>query len=81
MTKPRKPKPAPFDMADPTVRWFIGCDQSLHDYLVPVAKRAEWDAWTQLDEDNTLSWIAPEWAIPFDGGPWAITFTLPTLPQ
>ncbi|WP_298983411.1 hypothetical protein [uncultured Roseibium sp.] len=48
-------------------RFFIGGDNSGHEYAVPVAKRDEWEAWVSLDEDDERSWDAPEFAIRIDG--------------
>lgn len=55
-------------------RFFLDQDQSSHWYLVPVKRRAEWNAWCDLDEDDERSWTPPEWAVRLGGGPQAVTF-------
>lgn len=51
-------------------RYFIGGDQSGHQYAVPVELREEWFAWLNLDEDNEV----PTGALRIDGD---FTFTDP----
>ena len=55
-------------------RYFIGSDNSGHDYLVPVEKRDEFWAWSEMDEDDPASWEAPEYVKRCEGG---LTFTDP----
>jgi len=57
-------------------RFFIGHDNSGHEYIVPVAKRAEWYAWTDLPEDDERSWDEPEFAIRING---SLTFAAPEV--
>lgn len=71
--KPTLHLPSP---TDPAVRWFLDCDQSGHDYLVPVSKRDEWEQWVDLPEDDPNAWMVPPWAIAVNG-PSQVTFTLP----
>ncbi len=42
--------------ANATARFFLGRDESSHWYLVPVERKEEWDAWTELSEDDEESW-------------------------
>lgn len=55
-------------------RYFIGVDNSGHQYAVPVAKENEWQAWCDLPEDDEAGWEPPEYAIRIDG---RFTFTDP----
>lgn len=55
-------------------RFFLSRDSSCHWYVVPSSKRDEWEAWTNLDEDDEASWEAPKWAHEINGPPDAITF-------
>ena len=58
-------------------RFFLGCDQSSHWYLIPDSKSKAWSAFLALDEDDPRSWAVPEWAKTLGGGPESITFTDP----
>lgn len=58
-------------------RYFIGRDQSSHAYYVPWVKRAEWIAWSDLDDDDERSWDVPEYAVRIDGG--TLTFENPRI--
>ena len=55
-------------------RYFIGADNSGHDYLVPVSFRQEWNDFCELDEEDPASWDVPDWAIKFEGD---LTFSDP----
>lgn len=61
-------------MAD---RYFLDQDSSCHWYLVPAAKRAEWDKWSSLPDDDEASWDEPKYAKRLGGGPQFVTFTDP----
>lgn len=63
-----------------TTRFFLDQDNSMHWYLVPESRRAEWSAWTNLPEDDEASWDAPEWARRLSGSPCWVTFTNPEEP-
>jgi len=56
-------------------RFFIGNDDSGHDYLVPVENRAEWFAFLEIPSDDERSWDVPAFAIGFDSA--MLTFTDP----
>lgn len=58
-------------------RYFLDSDQSGHWYLVPEEKRAEWDDWTNLNEDDERSWNEPSYAVRLGGSPSNVTFTDP----
>lgn len=47
-------------------RFFIGCDNDCHNYIVPLSKYYEWLEWTEMPEDDESGWEAPEWATPID---------------
>lgn len=57
-----------------TERYFIGSDNSGHEYFVPVSRREEFDNWSQLPEDDEVGWETPEYATRIDG---RFTFTDP----
>jgi len=63
------------DTAD--VRYFLDRDSSSHWYIVRADKRAEWDAWCNIPEDDELGWTPPEFARPINGSPSAVTFSRP----
>ncbi len=58
-------------------RYFLDRDNSAHWYLVDESKRAEWEAWTNLDEDDERSWEAPDFARRLNTAPGFVTFTDP----
>jgi hypothetical protein len=49
-------------------RYFIGTDCSGHRYIVPLSRREEWDAWSDIPEDDERSWDEPEYAERIEGG-------------
>lgn len=62
-----------------SVRYFIGCDNSSHRYVVPVAMRAEWEEWANLPEEDERSWEAPGWANRVPGSLALLTFAEPEV--
>lgn len=48
-------------------RYFLGHDDSGHDYAVPIERQAEWLAWLAIPEDDERAWEAPTYAIALDG--------------
>jgi hypothetical protein len=54
--------------------YFLDQDCSTHWYVVPEARRVEWDAWCALDEDDEDAWEAPEYATRLNGSPTRVTF-------
>jgi hypothetical protein len=55
-------------------RYFLSRDDSGHWYLVPADRRADWEPWANLDEDDEASWTPPGWARRVNGAPSQITF-------
>ena len=47
-------------------RYFVDRDNSGHWYLIPVRARNEWNAWSDLDENDPVSWDAPSCAREID---------------
>jgi hypothetical protein len=58
-------------------RYFLGRDNSAHWYLVDASKRAEWEAWCDIPEDDERSWDAPDFAKALGGTPSRVTFADP----
>lgn len=58
-------------------RFFIGSDQSGHEYLVPCNLKPEWYEWSDIPEDDERSWDVPVFAERIDGG--CLTFTDPRI--
>ena len=52
----------------PTVEYFIGHDCSGHKYVVPLARKDEWDKWADLPEEDERAWDVPDYAVRLDGG-------------
>ena len=44
-------------------------DNDSHRYKIPLSKRAEWQAFCEIPEDDERSWDVPEWAQRIDGEP------------
>jgi hypothetical protein len=65
--------------ADRTRRYFLATDGDSHWHLVPAGRRAEWEAWADLDSDEAWTQEAPAWAIPLGGAPNRVEFCLPTM--
>jgi hypothetical protein len=63
-------------MSSPAERFFAAQDNDSHWYLVPVAIRAEWDAWMGIPSEDERSWTPPSGAREIDG-PHTLTFTDP----
>lgn len=60
-------------------RYFLDTDNSSHWFIVPVSRKAEWQAWNELDEDDPASWDAPDFAEPVGGCFNLVTFTDPRI--
>ncbi len=60
-------------------RFFIGCDNSAHRYVVPVVHRAEWEEWANLPEDDERAWDAPGYAKRIPGSLSLLTFAEPVI--
>lgn len=59
------------------VRYRDICDDNGHQYLIPVSRQDEWDAWMQIPSDDPASWEAPEFAVRIEGG--VLSFTNPQI--
>jgi hypothetical protein len=46
---------------------FLASDDDGHWFVVPEAKRKEWDAFRAIPADDERSWEAPDFATPIDG--------------
>lgn len=55
-------------------RYFIGGDNSGHEYFVPVSRKEDFYAWAELDPDDEAGWETPDYATRIDG---RFTFTDP----
>lgn len=53
---------------------YLTTDNDSHWYVVPVAKRAEWDAWLEIDPDDERAWEPPSFARPVGGSPSRVEF-------
>jgi hypothetical protein len=61
-----------------TKRFFLSQDRSCHWYIIDASKRAEWDVWNEIDEDDPAGWNVPKFAREIDR-PEGITFTDPII--
>ena len=55
-------------------RYFIGHDDSGHQYFVPMSRHDDWIKWSSLPEDDETGWNVPDYATRIDG---RFTFTDP----
>lgn len=60
-------------------RYYLSTDNDSHWYVVPLARKDEWDAWRAIPEDDERAWDPPEFAIPVGGAPCLVTFTEPVI--
>jgi hypothetical protein len=58
-------------------RYFLSRDNSARWYLVDAEKRAEWNAWNDLDPSDPAGREPPKFATRLDGSPERVTFTDP----
>jgi hypothetical protein len=56
-------------------RFFLSQDNDCHWFVVPVARKGEWDVWCEIPGDDERAWDAPDFAIPLNGSPNRVTFT------
>jgi hypothetical protein len=61
-------------------RYFLGQDNSGHDYLVDASCRDQWNAWCAMDEDDPCSWETPPYAKRLNSSPELLTFRDPREP-
>ena len=59
-----------------SIRYCLEQDNDAHWYLIPAAKRAEWNAFLEIPSDDERSWDVPTYAEIIDG-PHNLTFTDP----
>lgn len=59
------------------MRYFLSQDQSAHWYIIPAERRAEWEQWCSLPEDDEASWEVPWFAQRIGGSPSLVTFEEP----
>ncbi len=57
--------------------WFLDQDSDCHWFRIPVARRAEWEAWRDLDAEDEEADTVPGFAIPLSGHPRLFEFLLP----
>ena len=57
-------------------RYFIGCDNSGHEYLVPVEHKKRWEIWSEIPDDDERKWDEPLYATRIEG---TLTFEKPEL--
>lgn len=62
------------------VRYYLTQDSDCHWFVVPVDKREEWNAWTEIDSDDERAWEAPDFARSIGGSPSMVTFLEPDIP-
>lgn len=58
-------------------RYFLDQDNDSHWFLVDADRRAEWEAWCQLADDDSQGWTPPDCATPLAGAPSNVTFEQP----
>ena len=56
------------------MKFFLDQDNSSHWYIVEASKRAEWEAWLEIPEDDERSWEPPECAERLDLSPNRVEF-------
>lgn len=61
------------------MRYFLGCDDDGHWYLVPYARLKEWDDWCEIPGEDEHSWVVPGFAKQLDGGPSGVVFENPII--
>ena len=52
---------------DSVRQYYLSSDQSGHNYIVPVTRKKEFEAWSNLDEDDEDAWEAPDYAFKIEG--------------
>ena len=56
-------------------RYLMTTDNDSHWYIIPYAKRGEWQKWLDLDQDDPTAWETPDFAEEIGGSPTLVTFT------
>ncbi len=57
--------------------YFMDSDDSGHWYVIPAARRKEWELW--LESDGEDAWDAPSFAEAVNGSPSRVTFEAPVI--
>ncbi|MDM4014626.1 hypothetical protein [Roseiconus lacunae] len=52
---------------DAAPRYYLSSDSSGHDFIIPVDRADEWEAFLDLPEDDPASWDPPAWATMTEG--------------
>lgn len=60
-------------------RFYLAQDNDSHWYVVPVARKAEWDEWCEIAPDDERAWDAPDFAKQVGGAYSLVTFENPTI--
>jgi hypothetical protein len=60
-------------------RFFLGQDNDCHWYVIPDARRGDWEMWLAIPDGDEHGWDVPEWAKCVGGSPGLVTFLNPTL--
>lgn len=60
-------------------RYYLSADNDCHWYVVPLARKAEWEAWLDIPEDDERAWEPPDFAIAVGGAPCLVTFSEPVI--
>jgi len=60
-------------------RFYLSRDNDSHWYVIPAAKRREWEEWLDIPEDDERAWEVPDFARPVGGSPTLVTFTDPEV--
>lgn len=60
-------------------RYFLTTDNDSHWYVIPEAKRGEWNEWCDIPSDDERAWEPPEFARAVGGSPSLVTFTNPEI--
>lgn len=56
--------------------WFLSRDGDGHWFVIPTHRRNDWNEWRNLDEDNEQFNIVPDFAVPINGMPERVEFSL-----
>lgn len=54
--------------------FYLTTDGDSHWYVVPVARRNEWNAWREIGSDDERAWTPPSFAVAVGGSPSSVEF-------
>lgn len=60
-------------------RFYLDTDNSSHWYIIPMARRKDWERFLELPEDDEASWTVPTYAREVGGSPTLVTFEAPKV--